>query len=305
MSYSQLADEIILQIIDLIPSVDIENFALIDSRTHRISLHKLQVRQALKRNARVVAARFGCTISPFNSICRRSLDSLERIYSQATAHLDYLELNGDLHWMQPPDPEIAGSNSWNRGQGVSKERLDQLVASGKRVGVEFPKAFLTLMGSTDLMERMFLGGDYFDLGPSLVKCNSDDDKDGGGYVIDFLSDQQCCRYWSLYVAPGGYHCVLNAPYGARCWKCAEVGPYGGDQVVWDDHTKCEVHEGVPIACEKLGVSLAHPNFEAWLAMNYFDGWCSIALRTGKDLTESQREYLNHFGQREEAFIKEN
>ncbi|CZR55367.1 uncharacterized protein PAC_05254 [Phialocephala subalpina] len=235
-------------------------------------------------------------VHPFNSICLGHSSENRTYPSNAKIHLDFLELNGDLYWLQPPSDDLS-AHTWPRGTGVSKERLDELVAQGQRVGIEFPKAFLTLIGSTKLIERFFLGGDYFYLGPSLVKCNPEDDNNGGGYVINFLSDQQGCRYWALYLAPGGYHCVLNAPCGVHCWKCADEGPYGGPPIEYEGHPKYELYEGVPIACEKLELFLAHPSFEAWLAMLYFDAWCDMGWRAGRDLSESQREYLEHFGER--------
>lgn len=88
--------------------------------------------------------------------------------------------------------------------------------------------------------------------------------------------------------------MLNAPYGVHCWKCADVGPYGGPPIVWEDHPKYDMYEGVPVACEKLELFLAHPSFEAWLAMQYFDGWCGPWGRKGMELSEGQRQYVDHF-----------
>jgi hypothetical protein len=211
----------------------------------------------------------------------------------ALPDLDYLRLNGDLYWLQPYEEITENEHPWDRGSGVSKERLDALIASGRRVGIEFPSAFLTMMGSTELMQRMFLGGDYFCLGPSLVKCNSEDDKNGDGYVIQFLNDQQSSCSWVLYVAPGGYHCVLNASDRVHCLKC-DRGPYCGPPIAWEGHPKHQLHEDIPIACERLRVSQDHPSFEAWLAMKYFDGWCAATLDGDRELTKRQTKYLDHF-----------
>lgn len=183
MSYSAVPDEIVLQIVNLVPSSDIDNFAQVDTRTRGVSLDRLQQRQALKKNSRAISSRFGKNLSAFNSICRGhdSKGSEQVCTPNSLTHLDFLELNGDLHWLKIPEPEDAlSAATWPQGTGVSKERLDELVEQGKRVGVEFPQEFLKFMGSTELMQRFFLGGDYFDLGPSLVKCNADDDNGGGG-----------------------------------------------------------------------------------------------------------------------------
>jgi hypothetical protein len=292
MSYASLADEIIVQIVKLVRPADVENFALIDVRTYRISYERLVERRALKRNAKVMSTRFGsprCPIGWYTPDTFSQRPEFGEKYDLsregATADLDYLELHGDLHWLQPLDDETAESHKWFRGQCASKETLDALVVSAQRVGVEFPEAFLKLMGSTELMERMYLGGDYFSLGPSLVKCNPEDDREGGGYVIRFLSDQQGVRYWALYVAPGGYHCVLDGHNDVHCWEC-------GEEMQYEDHPKY-VHEGIPVACEKLDITLVNPSFESWLAMEYFDRWYSGTLYNGHALTERQTEYLDH------------
>ncbi|KUJ24472.1 uncharacterized protein LY89DRAFT_679607 [Mollisia scopiformis] len=298
MSYSRLPNEIIVQFVTLVASSDIDNFARVDRRTYALSLDRLRPRQALKKNAKFIAARFGDSMKPFNSISRGHMRSTNRIYGpDALVHLDYLELNGDLQWLQPMDQATIDYNTWPRlpDAGIPKENLDALVESGRRVGIEFPKAFLTLMASTELMERMFLGGDFFYLGLSLIKCKPEDDNDGGGYVVTFLSDQQGCGYWALYVTPSGYHCVLNTRQGIDCWKCMYSDADGRLAGPWDDHPKYQVYEGVPIACDKLDFALAHPNFEAWLAMNYFDAWCRLTLEAGRELAGYQREYLEHFG----------
>ena len=304
MSYAMLADEIIVQIVKLVRSKDIESFALVDPRTYRIAHDRLMKRRALKRNAKVMSARFG---PPFRSLGLCAIGS-SHIFSQrpelaerydipldgAAADLDYLELNGDLQWLQPLDDETAKSHVWDQGCAASEKRLLALVESAKGVGVEFPKAFLKMLGSNEFIQRMYMGGDFFDLGPSLVKCNPEDDQEGGGYAIRFLSDQQGCGYWALYVAPGGYHCVLDAPDDVHCWKCLDEGPYGRENLHFEDHQKYKTHKGIPVACDKLDISLAHPDFESWLAMKYFDGWCSATLYDGRELTETQTEYLDHF-----------
>jgi hypothetical protein len=296
MSYLQLADEIITQIVSLIASSDIESFALINSQTYRIAFHRFKEQRALSRNKKTMTARFGpphrssgiCIGSPVDYHQRSGLlkDKYNAPAEGALADLDYLKLNGDLHWLQPFDE--AGPEThlgWPRGKGASKEELDALVASGKRVGVEFPPGFITVMGSTDLIERFFLGGDFFSLGPSLVKCNSDDDSIG--YVIRFLSDQQGCGYWALYIAPGGYHCVLFGN-DVHCWSCSL---YGSPTRI-EGHPDRTFDQGILVACQKLDVTQSHPNFEAWLAMRYFDGWC-CAIKD-KEYPERLMEYVDNF-----------
>jgi hypothetical protein len=214
----------------------------------------------------------------------------------SAAELDYLRLNGDLYWLQPLDPETSEGHIWDRGRAASKEKLNELAASAQRVGVEFPPGFLTFMGSDEFIQHMYLGGDYFYLGDSLVKCKPEDDKEGGGFVIRFLSDQQSCCFWNLYTAPGGYHCVVQTVDDVHCWDCAEEEEYE-DEEAEENHPKPQLFEDtdIPFACGKLDMSLAHPNFEEFLAMKYFDGWCSATMRhKERKLTKSQTDYLDNF-----------
>jgi len=176
-----------------------------------------------------------------------------------------------------------------RGKPPSKEKLDELVASAARVGVEFPGAFLTILGSAELMNRMFLGGMFFSLGPNLVKCNPEDDDDGGGYVIRFLSDQHGCWTWSLYLAPGGYHCVVAAEPGytsdVHCSGCENTdGPEEG-------HPRYEPFEGIPRACDELHLEFVGADFEECLALTHFSRFCGWSLFQGREMTDSQKEYI--------------
>ena len=286
MSYNALANEIVIQIVKLIRSKDVENFAIVDKRTYNLSYDRLEKLTALRRNAKTMVSRFD---SRFPSLGIYGLPSRHAYISSPIANekdhysgktnstlagSEYLELNGDLNWLQP----VIGSRPhvWDRGEPASKEHLDRLVLSAMRVGVEIPQAFLTFMGSKELLERMFLGGDWISLGPSLVKCDPEDDKGGGGYVIRFLCDQQSCRFWFLYVAPGGYHGVLRSA-GDHDVHCDCLEEYPG--YTFDDHPTPKLYKGVPFACERLYLeiaSLESPSFELWLAFTYFSGYRSAA-----------------------------
>ncbi len=311
MSYSLLADETIVQILNFVHSTDIVNFARVNAQTYRIAFDRYKKQQALDRNAKVMTARFGPR-KYYSGICMgRSVQRLlnanpkaVKEYDEAVDEdgvvpdLDYLELNEDLHWLRPLDSKTMNNHGWDRGQCVSKGDLDKLVASGERVGITFPPSFLAFMGSTELIESMYLGGDFFCLEPSLVKYA---DNHGGGYLVRFLSDQQSCCFWTLYLAPGGYRCVLNTGVDPNCYKCAGLTPGGSPASYPDHHLTFEANTGIVNACESFyqySISQAHPNFEYWLAMKYFNSYISILIREGRELTGWQKEYLEHFWPKE-------
>lgn len=136
-----------------------------------------------------------------------------------------------------------------------------MTAQAERVGVELPPGFLEFMGSGQLMGRMYLGGDYFSLNSAgLVKCKPQDDKDGGGYIVRFMCDQQGCGYWSLYLAPGGYSCVMDCPRDVECWECQRQDQRG--------HPAPEAHKSVKVACQKMKWTLGHTSFEEWLCLEF-------------------------------------
>ncbi|KIM94541.1 hypothetical protein OIDMADRAFT_184245 [Oidiodendron maius Zn] len=292
MSYNTLPNEIVVEIAKFIRRQDVKNFAIINKRTYNVSYDRLEELRVLRRRAKTLATRFAlCTPTEPRCVYRDpSLGTygLPPCYASTSgpgpnkdhdhsgtgnstlADSEYLELNGDLHWLQPLSESALECHEWPQGEPASKEHLDELVLSAKRVGVEIPQAFLTFMGSKELIERMWLGGNYFFLGQSLVKCNPEDDKEGGGYAIRFFCDQQGCEFWSLYVAPGGHHGVLRRD-DVDCWLCSDQSLYGNTGAAVDNHPNPKLYEGVPIACKKLDLWLDSPNFELWLAVTYFSG----------------------------------
>lgn len=295
MAYNTLPNEIVIQIVKSIRLKDIENFAIIDKRTYNLSYDRLEKLRALRRNSQIMATRFTSRSPPLEIYGLPSsyiytpgqgLDEINDYYSGKTnstsASSEYLELNGDPYWLQPLSESALETNVWYQGEHASKEHLDALVLSAKQVGVEIPPVFLTFMGSKELLERMWLGGDYFSLGPSLVKCNPEDDNDGGGYAIRFLCHQQCCLFWFLYVAPGGFHAVLqsSSDTDVHCWRCSWTVPSrdGDRKEAFPNHPKPILYKGVPAACEKLDLELKSASFELWLAMSYFEG-CRLAARS--------------------------
>jgi hypothetical protein len=312
MPFSSLVDEILVQISNLVGSPDIDNFALVNKAIYRVCYNSLKKRKLVKENAKVMAERFNYKHDPSGSswwensgearLWRKEMQQIGSLPNAcALKHVEYLELNGDLSWLGPIDEASAKeAPKWWQGEAASQKELDEVQATAKRLGLQLPPGFLRMMGSNDCIGRMYLGGDYFSLG-SFVKCNPADDQNGGGYVIQFLSDQQGCGYWNLYITPDGYHCVVRSTDNVECWRCSDRGPnggpYGTGPVDFEGHEKYKTHEGIPIACEDLELRFDHPNFEAWLAMRYFGGWCYGTLSNKGKLDERQLEYLDYFRSR--------
>lgn len=177
-------------------------------------------------------------------------------------------------------------------------------------GIKFPASFLTFMGSQELIGRMWLGGDYFKLS-ALKKCRAEDDGGKGGYMIRFLSDQQGCRYWSLYMDREGRSCVMNSQGDVNCdsckWRVERMVWMGvtapGEELGGRQHAILEVEKetGVLANCERMDWTLGHWSWEEWMCMRYFDGWNAACLSRGREVGERQIEFLDAFwGRKEEG-----
>ena len=303
MPFFLLPDEIILQICSLTSSPDIDNFALVNKTTYRVCYDRLKERQIIKKNARVMTKRFKLTAHKYTpqtlgfAHMRRIivLNEIGSFHSEcALEHMEYLELNGDLHWLQPMDEKSAEeARRWYQGEAAPEKKIADLEATAKRLGLQLPGGFLKMMGSNELIGRMNLGSDCFNLG-SLVMCDPTDDGDGGGYMVRFLCDQQGCLFWNLYMSPDGGSCIVRSAEDVECWMCSDDGPYGNGPEIVEGHEKYILSNGVPVACNHTELALEHPNFEAWLALMYFGGWCGATLCKGRVLSKRQLEYLDYF-----------
>lgn len=204
-------------------------------------------------------------------------------------------MNGDLHWLRPLPDDIEAENDWPQGEAATSEQIASLLDAAARMDVVIPPAFIDFLSSQEKIERIFLGGDFFYFGPGLVEVLGEDDDDGGGFVIRFLCDQQWCQFWALYVAPGGYHCVLDLgtdvhdedsnPEQPELENAAEKEGSNSSPGRFKD---------VPLASERMDHELGHVDFEEWLCMRYFDGWISATLEDDeRELDARQLEYLEH------------
>src|SRR5215467_12283016 len=75
-------------------------------------------------------------------------------------------------------------------------RMKEIVDSARQLGLSLPDAFLQVMASPDLQDRIpSCTACYFDLPEKIVPCPGS----GEGYLIRFLNDQQAVLMWYLYI----------------------------------------------------------------------------------------------------------
>ncbi|KAJ7755967.1 hypothetical protein B0H16DRAFT_1540236 [Mycena metata] len=209
MSFHLLANELVFLILAYIPPSDIEAFTLIDARCHALSLLALTAHLKHKHNTAAMHARF--PHNPGSTSNGRDIMVANHLLEQGMLpNLEYLHLNGDLHWLRAQTPEIAAEHDrWPRGRAASPETVQKLMADAERFGLTLPTGFATLIGSQELIERLHLGGDTIALS-KLLKCTPEQDGGKGGYVVRFLCDQQGCGFWGVYIDTAGHSCVVRA-----------------------------------------------------------------------------------------------
>lgn len=99
-------------------------------------------------------------------------------------------------------------DEWAIGDEKADELPMQLVAaidSAKESGVSLPSEFVNFIRDSELHKHLrSANGDYLDLARTLLPVFN-------GYLLRFLSDQQGCNFWYLYLShDGSDHCVVSS-----------------------------------------------------------------------------------------------
>jgi hypothetical protein len=123
-------------------------------------------------------------------------DSLEERRRNALEKRDaYVETLADM-WGDDDSLEA-------RREREVEEYLPPLILQAQELGLTLPEAFVTFMSSAQLRHRIPTGSTYYFELPGWIRSYSQQ-----GYLIDFLSDQQGCVTWCLYLSVQGDHCIL-------------------------------------------------------------------------------------------------
>ncbi|VUC28251.1 unnamed protein product [Clonostachys rosea] len=197
-------------------------------------------------------------------------------------NLDYLGLSGDLHWLEPPCSSISKHMArYNRGCGVHKAAVADLIASAERVGVRLPDTFLMFMqdvGRRDYVVKtdasrleMARGG--------LRKVPKSMDGGVGGYIIAFLAGMQYRIHLYLEPGAGGGYGLLEERSGF-CEFCdsdderkANACPRKIRGVTQEDRDEAKALGLEMMSFNPcIDLALLGTDFEAWLATRYYEKW---------------------------------
>ncbi|KAF2109487.1 hypothetical protein BDV96DRAFT_651919 [Lophiotrema nucula] len=327
-----LPKELLLQTIECLPVRFIRNLALTFNK--RITTTCLAVLEAFEFRRRShkqrMVSRFGTLQYPYHdfpettdtgcysaSLCRRMFSPSPEAGglkpSRALGRLgdlDYLDLDGDLDWLQPVDKitaeirEMRFIDPQQSSIAVSEQEMRDLQSTAGKVHVHLPPAFVNFFTRQDLLDHM-PGNDTDDLrfvisgGLRLVPKIVDGGL--GGCILQFCRKEEE-SFWSLYIEPGpkGAHCVLNIPAHASDFPNLNDLPGTRSHVIVTDEEEQEAKlKGLLIAdlggLFRPGRILNGVNFEEWLATTYFEHWL-LALLGETDLNydeavEPLRKYM--------------
>lgn len=211
-------------------------------------------------------------------------------------------LTGKLQWLVPLDsdidtimqryhPTVEQQAEWIP---LWVNKLKNLVASAKQLGLSFPDTFLQLMASPELQYRIpSCTACYFSLSEKIVRCPGSEE----GYLIRFLNDQQVCLLWYLYVTPKGEHCILVSPY-------LDEEMYLLDREEFIDlDGSIHLDEGLHFADPDESAAFVKstyvcaPSFEAFLYRFWIENVLYFNLTKQKPLIEEQQQYLSYYTRR--------
>ena len=99
-------------------------------------------------------------------------------------------------------------DEWAIGDENANELPSQLasaITSADELGIALPGEFTDFIRNTGLHKHLrSANGDYLDVARSVLPALD-------GYLVRFLSDQQGCAFWYLYLSPqGSDHCVVSS-----------------------------------------------------------------------------------------------
>lgn len=191
--------------------------------------------------------------------------------------LDYLRLNGDLHWLGPLDSGTDMEMQPHKTSEVTTWQLEELQQAATKANVKLPPAFVKFISNKSLMDRIPSStANFFDITGGLRKVPAAIDGGTGGYNVCMYSDQQGGGYWNLYLVPGeeGAHCVLASGLdtGDEWEDMSEDEQFDEFPVTVDERVQAE-REGCQMArMMKDDLTLEGWDFESWLAGVYFEQW---------------------------------
>ena len=182
---------------------------------------------------------------------------------------------GEPHWLPPLAPDLDQRMKAFRPPPADRDRsranLPRLATAVQRAGLELPPAFLRLMGSQVLQDRIpSCTACYFELRGQLLPCPGSEE----AFMVSFLIDQQAVVTWYLVLTRNAGHCVVASsvhPVELAGDRLAQA------QAVFIDDA---------VVCAR--------SFEEFLYRFWLENIIYFALYDGRPLTDEQRRYVDFY-----------
>ena len=178
-----------------------------------------------------------------------------------------ITFKGDYDWLSTQDPSPA----------PDEDKLLTIIDQANTAGIDLPKAFLAFMGNDKLRaaaESVSCTACYFEFTHGLIPVPNS----SGEYLIHFLSDQQYCLLWYLYIKDGKEAGVLVSPYF-----------FGADGNAIENYGRG------PITGEK--VLYCAPEFERFIYRFWLENvlWDKVSYNPDKaNLNTIEKNYVDHY-----------
>ncbi|RMJ11791.1 hypothetical protein CDV36_008562 [Fusarium kuroshium] len=298
-----LPQELLLKVVKELHLADVETLAqTFNKRIHATCMPFLTKRIAARKHSNRMKECFGA-VETRSHLFKLSGDVAEQLgfdgvdeieIPQGPTSVEYLNLNGDLSWMVPLDPQTM--MGYDQGPAARNPKfIDKLIADAKKLGLELPPGFVTFMRSEELQYRIpSAQAAYFTLAEDgFRKCPDKIDNGLGGYIIRFFVDQQWCWVWNLYIYPGG-SAVLGSPGDLN-----RDPKEAADQLLEEGRaTQEEIDRakemGFPLAYAMENDLVLHSlGFEEFLATTYYEELIFFTMDGETGVSEGLRDYLDH------------
>ena len=176
-------------------------------------------------------------------------------------------LDDDFDWLRQVQPQPH--EEW----AISGEEplTEAYLKLRQQIGVALPRSFDTFMLSPDLHSRVrSVTACYLQMPDFVVQTRGLED----GYLFHFLSDQQWCCHWNLYLNKNGEHCVLGSSQ---------------DYGFVDKDNEADETSALDLREEEVWVCA--PDFSDFICRFWLENEIGFHSYAAEPLTEEQKSYV--------------
>ncbi len=117
--------------------------------------------------------------------------------------------DGTLSWLGTLPEQLDRQMEIHRNDPSERGQIDAIAEQARHLGLTLPPAFVELMGSSELQDRIpSCTACYFKLADRIIPCPAAEQ----GSIVGFLRDQQDVLLWYLYLTPNGEARVIVSPF---------------------------------------------------------------------------------------------